>query len=239
MTLLGVTAGLCVQDTLTPPASATAAWLTAGLAAADLPHVGYELYYSLSAAAIDPDTDTPAALIPAGQATEAVGDLGLVADTDYWFALFTRSAPDRLSSASNLARVRISAGSLVGPPPNPLTGASARAIAGGKVTVGITYNTAKAPAAATSLQVALMTAGVYNWAVPAATVAIGSSETGSLRKTVTLGETFDSGRLVQLAARAVAADGVSGPVTVMIPVTADATAPAAIPSGLLAEQYDE
>jgi len=232
-----VDAGLPAPDTSTSEPSATTAYVTAGIPSADPPHSGYELCMGASEDNID--TDNPVALMPPGKATVPLAGLGLAEDTDHWFGLLDKTSAYQPSALSNIVRVRIESGSLIGPKPNPLTRAVAKAIAGGDVRVKVHYNTVGAPAAATSIKIAKFTNGAYDWSTPAATIAIGSSETGSLTKTVTLAETFSHGQTVKLAARAVTAAGATGDAAVMIPVVADTTAPAAIASGVTAEQYDD
>jgi hypothetical protein len=70
MTAIYVTAGLEGQDTSVGPSLSTAAWLTAGLAASDLPHTGYRLYV-MNGSLAEADFQTSGAmLIPAGRSSD-------------------------------------------------------------------------------------------------------------------------------------------------------------------------
>ena len=128
------------------------------------------------------------------------------------------------SDRARVASAEISGGELVGSRPNRLASARARATAGGGVEVDLVYVARGQEAAASTVQIAQVTRKVPDWGSPLASPAIGSKVSAV---TVSVG-TFAHEQTVRLAARAVTAAGVAGPILRLAPVVALTTGPSAV-----------
>ncbi len=172
------------------------------------------------------DYATPVGTVPAGTPTKALVGLGHVAGVEYYYAV--RAVSDSGVEEANtdkVVRVMIdAAGALVGPPPNAINSAWAEAVAGGKIRLHAYYKARGAAGAAVGIQVALVTAGVPDWASPLQTIAVARTK----RINVVLDNTFTDGQTVRLAVRAVTAAGANGKARRLNPVVADSSAPATI-----------
>jgi len=222
-----ITAGLATKDTSTPFPSAMSAFLTAGLAASELTHTGYEFYSGTRPDNIDYNTIVGWA---APGETSLTFDL---ADGIFYIAAKAVSASGVRSAASRILRVEISGGAIVSPRPNALAKNSVRTTPGpgGKVHLEAIYDAANEPAAATKIQVGRIVSGSIDWVSPEQEINI----TGTTYIDEDLTTVYSDGELVELALRAVTADSVASKVTPCRPVVADATAPSA-PGSLSAAQ---
>jgi len=198
------------------------------------PQAGYNLYGGV-ADRTAVDWGTPIAYGRAGANSIAIAQAD---DTDLWYGLTAVSSAGVESTVKRTFRAVVAGGVLVGPPPNALTWATARAAAGGKVEVAFQYNSAAAAGVATAVQVARCTGagGVgADWDNPVKTVTV----VGDAAWKGELSVTFDDGETVHLALRAVTATGVAGPAMVPAgsPVAADSSGPEAA-GYLVATQAD-
>ncbi len=186
---------------------------------------GYRIYRGVGGVE-SIDYATPVGTVPAGTGSKALVGLGHVADVEYWYGI--RAVSDsgvEESGTAAIVRVMVdSLGNLVGPPPNAINSAWAEAVAGGKIRLHAYYKARGAAAAATGVQVALVTAGVPDWSSPLQTISVA----GTKRINVVLDDTFTDGQTVRLAIRAVTAAGVGGKARHLNPVVADSSAPAEI-----------
>lgn len=220
MTSAHLTAGLSVQDTRTPESSAAAAWLTAGLAASELAHSGYELCAGRTMESID--YDAPVALTAPGVSSTAIA----LTDGTWWLACRSVSAAGVESDPSKVLRVEIENGALLDPRPNPIAPGSVVALPGpgGKVHLEFAYHAQNAPAAATRVAVVRRAAdGALDWSSPIQTIPI----SGDTHWSGDLDGVYADRELVKLAIRAETAAGRGGRETVCLPVVADAAAPPA------------
>jgi len=185
---------------------------------------GYNVY-GPAARPADIDYGTLLAHVAPGAATVDLAGLALAEDADWWFAVRCESSAGvEETHTDRVVRVRISGGVLVGPPPNGLVTASARAVAAGRIELAYYYRSTGQLAAPASVQVARVVAGVIDWSSLVQTVALLADRTHR----VTLDDTWADGESVQLAVRAVTSASVAGPHTVLDAVSADASAPAAV-----------
>ena len=194
---------------------------------------GYAVYWDAGrgiAAGRGIDWTARIGFAPAGQATLDLTGLGLAADTDYWLGLRAVSAA-AVEETGCLCTVRVridSEGNLVGPAPGPLAWAKAEALAEGYIRVSAAYPNVDAAryAAAETIQFAALDAvGEPDWGTILATLTV----TGSASRRTTLAVPYADGETVRLAARALAGS-VAGPATILRPVAADASPPAAVAS---------
>jgi len=137
-----ITAGLGVQDTSTPEADETTAWLTAGLPAAELPHTGYHLYVTRGGL-VDTDFQAdPAAVIPAGQTSGVLVDSSFAASGRYTLVL--RPVIDDAETPDISCRFEFEtdpAGQWFGLRPRSVEAVSAEVLSAGQVAVSWTYRT--------------------------------------------------------------------------------------------------
>lgn len=192
---------------------------------------GYNLYRGADAES-SIDYDAPVAYCRPGDETLtlAVGDPP-AEDRDYYYALRAVSDAGVEETNTVAVRVRVESGELVGLPPSAMVYARAKPVADGYIEVDWLYDAAIEPAAATTVQIAAVTAGAADFASPLAAETI----SGSAARTTTVGP-YSTGAGVALAIRAVTAGSVAGPVMSIQPVVADATAPDAPPYARAAQE---
>jgi hypothetical protein len=137
-----VTAGLGVQDTSTAEPSATAAFITAGLPAAEAPHTGYHLYVT-QGSLVDTDFEAdPAAVIPAGQTSGVLAGYSFAARGRYTLVL--RPVIDDAETPDISCRFEFETdpdGQWLGLRPGPVETVSAEVLSAGQVAVSWTYRT--------------------------------------------------------------------------------------------------
>jgi hypothetical protein len=194
---------------------------------------GYLLYRGVASvhpavSAADVDFTAPVGHGQAGVTRAYDYAAGLVASTEYVYAL--RAVSDlgvEETGVLCLARVKWEGAGVEGGVPNAVDLVSAQAAAGGTVRLQFLYSQRDGAAVAAAVQVAWDAGGGYAWAPPLATIDVAPS--GATHYDGVLATGWPDGATVHLAVRAVTAagvgDAVAGPVTVLAPVTADATDP--------------
>jgi len=143
-----ITAGLSVQDTSIPPPSAAAAFLTAGLPAADLPHTGYRLYVARGGLAAVEFTAGAAAVVPAGVSVCGLVGYGFAASTRYTLVL--RPVIDGLETPDLSCRIEFETdaqGNWPGRRPSRVEALAAQVLSAGRIAVSWTYRTPEGAAA--------------------------------------------------------------------------------------------
>jgi hypothetical protein len=170
------------------------------------------------------DFSAPAGFAQAGQSMAYVRGYPFVADVRYMVAL--RAVSDAGIEEENVTAfctLTIDGdGAVAGSRPNALLSASAAQAAGGMIDVAVAYSRLGELAAASRIDVAAFVGDHVDWATILGTVALGLVQFSS--ETIVVGP-LPEGAAVRLAARAVSADGVSGPEMWCDPVAPDATGP--------------
>jgi|GEM_PF-3430022 len=188
---------------------------------------GYRLYRGVgSPAAID--YDNPVAELPCGLDSAVLAGLGHQAGVEYWYGIrAVSSAGVEETDTSRVCRVVVAAdGSISADRPNAIAWAKASAIAGGKLRVDFYYSSLSQVIPPASVELALASAGGFDWENPIATAAI----SGSIRGSLLPATVFEDGETVFLAIRAVGALGELGAALELAPVAADSSPPPAIDS---------
>ena len=175
------------------------------------------------------DWQTPIGSASAGQTSLVLAGLGLDRDVDYYLGVRSLSEAGRESSllAADLrtCRVRISAaGVLQGSAPNALTSAALSPGPGGTMILTYRYSIRDQAAAPATLQVAQRVGGEWDFDHPIDVFFL----TGPTCSSAALSPAWAHGTSVQLAVRAVAADGSPGPYLVTTSAVADSVAPAQV-----------
>jgi len=186
---------------------------------------GYRLYLGLHAPA-NIDWVTPIAASPAGGGSVVVSGLALDRDVDYYLGVRSLSEAGRESSllAQDLrvCRVRISAaGVLQGLAPNALTSAALAPGPDGTMILTYRYSARDQGASPATLEVAQKVDGAWDFDHPIDVLSL----TGPTCSSTALSPAWPHGTSVQLAARAVAADGSPGAYLVTTTAVADSVAP--------------
>ncbi len=142
MTSVWLTAGLGVQDTSTIWSAETAAHVTAGLPAEDIPHSGYNLYVAPGDLAEVDFSMSPAVVIPAGQSSCVLLDYAF--DVSQRYTLVLRSVISGYETPDFSCRFEFETdqeGQWLGVRPVSVEAVSAKQLSAGRVKLSWTYRT--------------------------------------------------------------------------------------------------
>lgn len=112
-------------------------------------------------------------------------------------------------------------------PPNAIRSAQARAIAGGKIEIDITYNGYRQVGIAAAVQIARIVNGQIGWDSPIASVSVGGRLTQRTARPATV---FPDGEIIRMAARSTTGQTPPGTglISILSPVVAKSIGPTAV-----------
>ncbi len=146
---------------------------------------------------------------------------------EVYYAITTVTASGIESTNLKETSAQVDADGFVRYPPNALTYAYARTVAGGKIEIDVTYNAYKQVGVAAAVQIAQIVAGQIDWNNPVATVSVGR---GLTHRTARPDMVFSDGEIIRLAARAITGQTPpgTGPIKILPLAVAKSIGPTAV-----------